>query len=91
MTDTAVYPPPKYSTNRDGTQPKKRKRLAEGEFEVDIVETTKPNDTQHTRLPDLMLANTHMSKIFPDIKSECEQLADLCVSTECLAGGIAAA
>jgi len=77
MTDTTVYPPPsKYTSTTDDSQPKKRKRIAEGD--IDVVETTTLNDTQHARLPNLMVTNTHMSKIFQDIKSECEQLASLC-------------
>lgn len=76
MTDTTVYPPPsEYPSNGDDSHPKKRKRTAQGNGGMDEM---KLSDTQYGRIPNLMLANTHMSKIFPDIMSQCEQLADLC-------------
>ncbi|KAJ7293102.1 proteasome activator pa28 REG alpha/beta subunit [Mycena rebaudengoi] len=73
-TDTTVYPAPASASpsQNNGIEPsqsKKRKLADDGKSDAPTV-----NDTQHARLPNLMLANKHMDGLHANLKLECEQL-----------------
>ena len=73
-TDPTVYPPP--SSAPEENEAKKRRRTAESSVNGTVVAE---NDMQHARYPNLVLSNKHMLKVHAEVKTECEELADLCV------------
>ncbi|CCL98076.1 uncharacterized protein FIBRA_00070 [Fibroporia radiculosa] len=76
-TDVTVYPPP--GPPSEEPESKKRKLNAEGSVNGTASSgITSVNDTQHARLPNLMLANKHIETVYSILKKECEQLADVC-------------
>ncbi len=77
-TDTTVYPPPTVPGNPDT-----KKRKLNNEDSVNgghAHKATASNDVRNALYPNLMLANTHLTKVHNILKKECEQLADLVVS-----------
>ena len=76
-TDATVYPQPLSAAASDEPEAKKRKRNGDGST---ASSTHAPNDIQHARYPNLMLANKHISKLHEDVKKECSQLGENCVS-----------
>lgn len=76
-----VHPPPNASNSIGETDKKKRKREV-GENNVHVL-----SDTQHARFPNLFRANTHLATVHETLKSECEQLIELTVSSVFLVTG----
>jgi len=74
-TDATVYPQPLSAAASDEPEAKKRKRNGDGST---ASSTHAPNDIQHARYPNLMLANKHISKLHEDVKKECSQLGENC-------------
>src|ERR1700722_15282794 len=86
-TDPTVYPPPLPSSPlSDEPQSKKRKASADGTC------CTPPSgvasDTQCARFPHVVLANQHITEVHRTVKKECEQLADLSVSSVSVSQGV---
>ncbi|KAJ7103299.1 proteasome activator pa28 REG alpha/beta subunit [Mycena belliarum] len=69
-TDTTVYPPPAPS-NLNGEPQIKKRKMADG------TSGDPTNDTQHARLPSLVLANKRMATLHATLKRECEELVSL--------------
>ncbi|KAJ7675382.1 proteasome activator pa28 REG alpha beta subunit [Mycena rosella] len=72
-TDTTVYPPPAL-LHTNGEQPQLKKRKMD---DGSLASAELANDTQHARIPSLVLANKHMTTLHETLKRECEELAIL--------------
>jgi len=66
-TDPTVYPPP----SADEPETKKRKRS-------DDKADKSGNDTSNARLSNLVMSNKHVSQAQARVKTECEELIELC-------------
>jgi proteasome activator subunit 3 (PA28 gamma) len=73
FTDVKVYPPLRYSANSEDPDAKKRKRAVEADG---IIAAS--NDVRYT---EHVKANNHLLAVHGEIKTECEELASLCVCT----------
>lgn len=72
-----MYPPPPEPTRLEETQPKKRKRAANGSADAtDDASIVLSTDIHGARYPQLFHANTHTTKLHELLKRECESLAD---------------
>lgn len=74
-TDVTIYPPP--STSSDKPAAKRQKLSPEAAVAANGVD-----NTYRPIIPHLVLANKHVDSVHMVVKKECEQLADLCVSSE---------
>jgi len=74
-TDATVYPPPTSAVVSDEPDSKKRKRNGDGSTASSVPV---PNDLQHARYPNLLLANKHTSQVHEEVKKECSQLGEYC-------------
>ncbi|KAE9400551.1 proteasome activator pa28, REG alpha/beta subunit [Gymnopus androsaceus JB14] len=73
-TDVTVYPPPSTYTEID-LPSKKRKISPDATNGSENYPTNPQNDTQHARLPNLVLENKHVKHLHSIVKKECEELA----------------
>jgi len=72
-----VHPPPNASeSNSTGETDKKKRKREVGENNDHVL-----SDTQHARFPNLFHANKHLATVHETLKSECEQLIELTVSS----------
>ncbi|KAG6821388.1 hypothetical protein H0H93_014185 [Arthromyces matolae] len=74
FTDATVYPAPGEIPS-NGSAPKKRKREGEASTNDAILPH---NDTQHAKIPCLMVCNQHLSqKVHVVVKRECAEMAGM--------------
>lgn len=80
-TDVTVYPPPSSALSEEPES--KKRRLNEGSANgASATGHNSANSVQQARFANLVLANKHIDKVHAEVKKECEQLAELCVSID---------
>lgn len=71
-TDATIYPAPSEGTESSG---KKRKLSSQ-----DTANGTVASDTQFARYPSVFHTNKHLAQVHAEVKKQCDELAQNCVS-----------